>query len=538
MKKSLVAKKCYLFLMAGLLVCSLFVRIIFFFEGCHYSYYPLVGSGMADILLEDNIWIHAILVVLLGVFLWLLEKRILCKLTEHAREKLCLAVLVVTAVVMTIVGTVFVHVNPYYPEGDQLNTTAGAYYCMQGEYSVLSPGGYVGLYQQQKGFMFLYEILFQIFGAFCYGVAKQFHVVFMILTLISGYGFIENLSNRPVYRIIFCMLMLFCMPFYIYLPYIYGDIPAICFTMVLFWALSAYRKKYQKRYIIIASLVAALALMCRMNTLIVLIAMAIGMILTAMERWDYRPLVAGLCVILVSVGTIKAVDVMYEYRSGYESGTGIPSILWIAMGLQETDGKAGVYNRYQQTVFEESHFDREDATQVGREYIEKRWKEFQNDPSMARNFFLEKMRSQWTEPLFEGLAATDSFQDGKELADWIHNLYYGSLHDIIWKLANYYQSFVYLALLLGIIGRLLRFKKESGNSIGWIPEITIIGGFLFSLIWENQNRYCLPYYIFMLVYVPEGIMQIGSCIDFLINRRSRKSSGWNNDEETKLRKVS
>ena len=148
------------------------------------------------------------------------------------------------------------------------------------------------------------------------------------------------------------------------------------------------------------------------------------------------------------------------------------------------------------------------------------------------------MRSQWTEPLFEGLAATDSFQDGKELADWIHNLYYGSLHDIIWKLANYYQSFVYLALLLGIIGRLLRFKKESGNSIGWIPEITIIGGFLFSLIWENQNRYCLPYYIFMLVYVPEGIMQIGSVIDFLLNRRSKKRSGWNNDEETKLRKVS
>ena len=85
---------------------------------------------------------------------------------------------------------------------------------------------------------------------------------------------------------------------------------------------------------------------------------------------------------------------------------------------------------------------------------------------------------------------------------------------------------------------LYAFKKESGNSIGLIPEITIIGGFLFSLIWENQNRYCLPYYIFMLVYVPEGIMQIGSCIDFLINRRSRKSSGWNNDEETKLRKVS
>ena len=532
------SKKGYLFFMAGLLVCSLLVSSIICFEGCNYSYYPLVGSGMADILLKDNILVHIVLVVLMGSLLWLFEKRVLCRLTEDVREKSCLIVLVATAVLMAIAGTVFVQVNPYYPVGDQLNTTAGAYYCMQGNYSMLCSGGYIGMYQQQKGFMFLYEILFHIFGEFCYGVAKQFHVFFMILTLLSGYGFVKNLSSRPIYRIIFCMSLLFCMPFYIYLPYIYGDIPAICFNMILFWALSVYRKNCQKRYIVIASLVAALALMCRMHTWIVLIAVAIGMILAAMERWDYKPLVAGLCVILVSAGAIKAVDVMYEYRSGFESGIGIPSILWIAMGLQETDGKAGVYNRYQQTVFEESGFDREIAAQVGREYITERLKEFQNDPPKAKAFYLEKMRSQWLEPLFESLAATDTFEDGKEVAGWINHLYYGRLHDIIWKIANYYQSFVYMALLLAIIGRFLQFRKEAGNSIGWIPEITIIGGFLFSLIWENQNRYCFPYFIFMLVYAPEGIMQIGSGIDSLLNRKGRKRSGWNNDEETKLRKVS
>lgn len=49
-------------------------------------------------------------------------------------------------------------------------------------------------------------------------------------------------------------------------------------------------------------------------------------------------LLAGFAILLTAALTVKAVDVMYEYRSGYPSDIGIPSILWIAMGLQETDG--------------------------------------------------------------------------------------------------------------------------------------------------------------------------------------------------------
>lgn len=69
-------------------------------------------------------------------------------------------------------------------------------------------------------------------------------------------------------------------------------------------------------------------------------------------------LLAGFAILLTAALTVKAVDVMYEYRSGYPSDIGIPSILWIAMGLQETDGMAGVYNRYQQTTFAEHDFNR------------------------------------------------------------------------------------------------------------------------------------------------------------------------------------
>lgn len=532
-------KKIYTLMLTILLFAGVVVGTILAWAACGYSYYPMRDYGASDVLLEDSFLIHVLMIVALGVLIYWWGNIFSKNLTFRVQERICRIVLAISAVLLFVLGTVFVHTNPYYPVGDQLNTTAGAYYCLEGNYIMLSPGGYIGMYQQQKGFMFLYEILFSIFGPFCYGVAKQFHVIFMVLTLVSGYGFIKIHSEKAVYRVLFCIIMVFCVPFMIFLPYIYGDVPSVCFCMILFWALSAYARKMQKRYVVIAAMVAALSLMCRMNTWIVLIAVGIGMVLVAVERWNYRPVLAGLCVILVAAGAVKAVDVMYEYRSGYESGIGIPSILWVAMGLQETDGEAGVYNRYQQTVFEENGFDREVSAQIGKDYIEQRVAEFQNDLPMAQAFFREKMRSQWIEPLFESLSATDSFEEGRPVAEWITELYYGNLHDIVWKGANYYQSIVYVTVLLCMLGRNTRLKKAEGCSTGWIPEIAVIGGFLFSLIWENQGRYCLPYYIFMLLYVPEGFMQIGKWIDMLRRKLfPGKHADGDKAEKSQLEKVS
>lgn len=512
LRKAKKGNALYLFMLTVLSLSSFIVVGILAYSACRYSYYPLTDYSALDVLFEDSFLVHLLVVALSGVLIWCINNIFDKKLSYKMQERICRIALVVTALLLFAAGTIYVRTSPYYPTGDQLNTTAGAFYCMSGEYFMLSPGGYIGLYQQQKGFMFLYEILYAIFEPFCYGVAQQFHVIFVVLTLFAGYGFIKIHFEKAIYRLVFCVLMLFCTPLLIFLPYIYGDIPAICFCMILFWALSAYGRSKQKRYIFIAAFVAALSLMCRMNTWIVLIAVGIGMIMVAVEKWNYRPLVAGLCVILAASGTIKAIDLMYEYRSGYESNIGIPSILWIAMGLQETDGEAGVYNRYQQTVFEEVGFDRELSAQIGKDYIVQRIGEFQASPEMAQKFFSDKMRSQWIEPLFESLAATNSFETEEPIAEWIIDLYYGTLHDVVWKLSNYYQSIVYVAVLFGVIGRSVHLRKRDACSTLLIPEIAIVGGFLFSLMWENQSRYCLPYYVFMLLYVPNGLMQIGNGI--------------------------
>ena len=502
-----LTKRIYTILLVGLLIISSLIGVILAYSGVSVSYYATLEDNRPMMLLKDSTVVHILFAVLSGglvcVFDGLFEK----KLSTKTQERIARGVLIFSMLVVAVVGTIYVQSNPYYPQGDQLNTTAGAFYCKSGDYSMLQKGGYIGLYEQQKGFMFLYEILFTLFGDFCYKVAAEFHVLFAVLTVLAGYGFVKIQFQRPMARILYCLLMTVCMPYFLLLPYIYGDIPSICFCMILFWALSKYARGYRIRYVVLGAVMAALALMCRMNTWIVLIAVGIGMVLLAIYRQNYRPLVAGICIILAAFLTIKAIDLMYEKRSGYESGVGIPSILWVAMGLQETNGSAGVYNRYQQGVFEECEFDREVSAQIGKDYITVRIREFVDNPDMAKEFFWKKMSSQWTEPLFNSLSAIKTFKEGEPVPDGIQNLYYGSLRDTLWKSSNYYQSFVYIAFLLFAVGGFTTLKKGEENNVKWIPLIAIVGGFLFSLMWENQCRYCLPYYVFLLLYVPEGVLQ-------------------------------
>ena len=49
-----------------------------------------------------------------------------------------------------------------------------------------------------------------------------------------------------------------------------------------------------------------------------------------------------------------------------------------------------------------------------------------------------------------------------------------------------------------------------------LPAITILGGFLFSIIWEAKSRYVLPYYVLMIVYAAYGIYCIHQMVERLI----------------------
>ena len=130
---------------------------------------------------------------------------------------------------------------------------------------------------------------------------------------------------------------------------------------------------------------------------------------------------------------------------------------------------AGVYNRYQQTTFAEHDFQQEPAAQEGKEYIRERLREFRENPAMARDFFKRKLEDQWIEPLFSSLKATESFDtDGEPLSSGITSLYYGNIHETVWKRpiitrVSYTWQDLYLELLCAEDGgKKKKFRQHCG----------------------------------------------------------------------------
>ena len=523
-------QKLYHVLLGILLVCVLAMMMLLSYWACKISYYGAVDGRSRGMLVKDKTWAH-ILIFLTTALCTVKIDELLMKKDKILQEKICLCTLIVTGVIAFALGIFYVCKNPYYPVGDQINTTAFAAYCREGNFSMLSPGGYVGMYQQQKGLGILYEILFALFGNFNYRPAKIIHVVWWIFTILAGYGFLKLNTDRPVFRMLYCVMMLGCFPFLFYLPYIYGDVLSISFGTILFYGVASYEHSGQKRYIALASFAAGLAVLARKNTWIILIAVVVYALLSSLKKRKLKYLLAGTAILLTAALSVKAVDVVYEVRSGYPSGVGIPSILWVAMGLQETEGRAGVYNRYQQTTFADCDFQQESATQQGKIYIRERLEEFSQNPGKAFSFFKNKLEGQWIEPMYAALETTESFEEGTVLSPALESLYYGALGRIIWNLTNYYQSILYLAGLMALVmlGILWWKKKDVPTSL-WLPWIAVFGGFLFSIMWEAKSRYVFPYCVFMILYAPEGLYQMGLLLCKLPKLRKFRKSGHTQDK--------
>jgi hypothetical protein len=251
---------------------------------------------------------------------------------------------------------------------------------------------------------------------------------------------------------------------------------------------------------------ASCSLLMRMHTWIVLIAIVIALLLSALQKKSLRPVLAAVLILASAQGSVKLLDYAYELRSGYAATSGAPMILTLAMGMQDNDNGPGTYNNYQTSTMSSVDFDSEAATAIAQENLQKNLKHFASDSSYAVWFFKTKLLMQWTEPTFETLISTHSFDEERVVPEWIEWIYYGSWHDPLIRLADRYQSIVYLGFLLFVP---VLWQRRRENIAEFIPLISIVGGFLFSIIWEAQCRYVLPYYLFMLLYVPDGIYFAG-----------------------------
>ena len=447
------------------------------------------------------------------------------------KDRAAAVILGLTSVFMFALGVFYLKDHPYYMDGDQINTFYGAVYATWEDsdlrYLMFMPGGYLGIYPQQKGLVVFYMILYKLFGDDTFVCTQYLHLIYPQIVLFAGYSILKTEKVSPFARMVFCIFIASCIPMYLFIPYMYGDLGSIAFSFLAGNFLVRFEKTDRIRDAVGLCISCTMALLLRKQIWIFIAAVLIVLVLAGVKKKKLRFAIAGLCVIISAWGTFFCIEKYFESVSGYRNVDGVPSICWVVMGLQETGDRPGSYNRYNQGTFEENGFDAALASAVAKKDLNERIAVFRENPAYARYFFSTKIRQEWTAPEFEALRTTsvwkaDSGRDPENPPGWLLSLYTGARYAQMEWVANYYQTLVYLCAFLAAAGYL--FKKGGKLPVSaQLSLIYFIGGVLFFAVWENQCRYVFPFFVCLTVLVPLCLDGIASRAGFFVNSFKKSS---------------
>lgn len=418
------------------------------------------------------------------------------------------------------------------PQADQ----ASAYWAAVMQYqSALGESSefltYIQTYQQQLGLVQLYMLLFKITGELSFFPLLVLNGLCVPVMLTALYAIVYKISRRYDCAVAALLLGLSCVPVYLYTSFAYGEIISTTFSMLAVLLAMTILEKYDRRFkdmkkndkaVFVLEHVGCFACMfiaiqLRMNSLIVVIAIVAVTAVKAISK--KRP--AGLVLIAcVAAGAILPGMISKAAFSEQLAGAdGMPAALWVAMGMQEKDGLCGWNNYYNIATFYECGSDAELASERAKADIADRLGYFKNNPGQAVSFYMRKFESQWNCPLFQSVQM-NSYIEGKPTNIAHGILYFEDIYYYVRDFANVHHSAVLVCALVGLIAGL--YMKRRGIEC-YILSAAILGGMLFSLIWEAKARYCFPYYVFMLSLAAVGLCCMGDGLGKLFGNKKAKA---------------
>ncbi|MCD7862558.1 MAG: hypothetical protein LUG61_03345 [Lachnospiraceae bacterium] len=442
-----------------------------------------------------------ILCALAAVFLvWLLVKYGFCRMKIRI-DLIALAVSVLTALICVW----WVGVSGTAPQGDQAHISNFAVAFNDGDFSGLAKGGYVAIHRQQLGMITLLRILYFLFDSGNYRSFQYLTAVMTGFLVYFGFRITKELTkDQPLAETIYLFLMFLCVPMYLYVPFVYGDLLSCVFLFLAAWMLLSCFRRFAWWKALVMGLSCGIAVQLRQNSLIMVIAFGIVLVIRLLRKGSRKTVLIQAAGLLLGVGLSAAVVTGIYASKIPEDSQDMPMVLYIAMGTNWDGVNPGWFNNYNMSTFYATDCDVDSAKALAWETIEAFAANCRDNPDSAMTFFLYKMLPQWIAPMYQSLAMNNNFEE--EPQGFVYRLYYGDFNESAESFMNIYQLLVY-----GAVFALLFYKRREWRGVeNYVLLIAVYGGFLFSLIWEAKTRYILPYFLCMIPYAAAGL----ACLPF------------------------
>lgn len=436
----------------------------------------------------------------------LLLLTIVCKGLDRIPE---LGMFIVLAVVYLLAGFYLIGNMNYQLRDDALSCYTNAWNFYIGDYSNIYPGSYLYRVPHQLGLMVYESLLINISEDPIF--LCRVNLIWIILTnLFIWQSARLTYEKAPLTRKIVILLTFAFLPNLFYLFFVYGTVPGFaCLIIALYFTIRTLKKNC-KWSLFLSLVFMSIACMVKKNFLIGGIALILVYLVTYLKKQQLLHIaaIAGLaCTLIVPNRLLIS---RYESLTGSTLTNGMPSTLYIAMGLQENinDWCAfGWYNHFNDATYNSTNYDAELSSQIAKESIMERLGTFASDPGYAFSFFREKLITTWCEPTFQSIWSGPSTVDAYNSTEvsFLADIYAsGSAFFLLASAMNVLVVAIFLFAVIYVVWKTFR-NREALNPLELFCLIYFVGGFLFHLIWETKSQYVYPYVMILIPLAAGGL---------------------------------
>ncbi|MCR5848479.1 MAG: hypothetical protein K6G75_10235 [Lachnospiraceae bacterium] len=421
--------------------------------------------------------------------------------------------------VHVLLGFVLVLFARSAPGGDAAAVYNMAAQAAEGDMGFFTSGeSYLSYYPQQIGLTVFLSVILREINAIPYTLSphhaiKVLYVLMNAVSLTFGYLFVKEAWENDKITAAFLYISFVNLPFIMYSSFIYGEIPSFCAMSVCMYFLLRYEKRKGPAFINIPVFVIMLSLsvFLRKNSLIFVIAVVISLILTFLKRKKAEFLIVAAVALILALLILPATIKIFENKTERKLDSGVTMYSYLAMGMQESERGQGWYNGFNFDTYKNTGMDTKETNRISSEAIKERVGYFKENPKEALKFYIGKFRTQWCDPTLASCQAT--YNDFGGRSSFFTSIYDGKLNSFYVALCNMFQNAVCIgAFIWSMINlkNVLTHKNTDKSIIIYLGIITVLGGFIFHMIWEANSRYIFPYAMLLVPYGAAGLGEIFS----------------------------
>ena len=409
---------------------------------------------------------------------------------------------VVLLVISVGVSYVIFKNTQLYPRSDQRLVLLAAAQLREGDFSSMEPGGYLALWPHQMG-----ATLYQYFLSFLIGpnnhIGNQiWNIVMLGLFQVIFFLLIKRIFAQLSHSSTMFGIVSF-LPLTFYVSFVYGNIAGLAFSTLAIYMFVRYTEEHNLAFASIAVIALWISILMKGNYLILLIALGIYLLVDYITTMEKKSLALVLVLVLCYFSSNLFVHVATQKITGRDVPKGVPTIGWVAMGMQEGYAAKGWFNTYVTEIYDTCGGDSDVIAKTAMQDIQTSLKGFAADPVYARQFYGEKIASQWNNPSFQCFWIFYDRTTDIQVPSWMKDIVTGNMRNRLISLFNLWQTQILLGVCLYII---YRFRKCDWKEL--LLALCFVGGFLFHLLWEAKCQYTVSYFVLLILYAAVGFHEL------------------------------